>query len=209
MTPSPIKILVIEDNLIARLGTVTLLQTQPDFQIVAEVDGGESGLQAYQGLRPDVVLVDLRMPGMDGLAVLRELAKKKPPGRALVLSHYDGDQDVFEAMKAGALGYLSKETNRAALFEAIREIAQGRRYMPQTLAYKLATRVSQPTLTAREQEVLEKIATGKTNPQIAAEMALSSKTVTMYVSHILQKLGVKTRTEAVMAALDKGLLRGD
>jgi two-component system NarL family response regulator len=201
--------LVVEDNLIARLGTVTLLQTQSDFQIVADVDGGDAGLQAFRALRPDVVLVDLRMPGMDGLAVLRDLAKEKPAGRALVLSHYDGDQDVFEAMKAGALGYLSKETNRAALFEAIREIAQGKRYMPQTLAYKLATRLSQPTLTAREQEVLEKISTGKTNPQIAAEMALSSKTVTMYVSHILQKLGVKTRTEAVMAALDRGLLRGD
>jgi two-component system NarL family response regulator len=176
---------------------------------VSAFGSAEAALKVVNDRFDGVVVTDLRMPGMDGLAVLRDLAKEKPAGRALVLSHYDGDQDVFEAMKAGALGYLSKETNRAALFEAIREIAQGKRYMPQTLAYKLATRLSQPTLTAREQEVLEKISTGKTNPQIAAEMALSSKTVTMYVSHILQKLGVKTRTEAVMAALDRGLLRGD
>lgn len=206
--PAPVRILVVEDNLLTRSGSVMLLSTQEDFEVVGEGTSGEEGLALYEALRPDVVLADLRMPGIGGLAMIEALGRATPPARIVVLTHYDGDEDIFASVRAGALGYLTKETGRQDLFEAIRTVARGERFMPHSISSKLAQRVARPELTPREQEVLERMATGKSNRDIAAGMSLSEKTVTMYVSHIFQKLGVKSRTEAVLAAMQRGLIKG-
>jgi DNA-binding NarL/FixJ family response regulator len=202
-----IHIILVEDNELARAGTAALIGTQSDMKIVGEAVDGTSGLELYRKERPHLAIVDLRMPSFDGVQLTAALMRESPAARVLVLTHYEGDADVFNAIKAGALGYLTKDVGRAELFTAIRTVADGKRYLPAAIAGKLADRMTQPALSPRELQVLEHIFAGRANKEIADVLKLSEKTVIMYVSQILSKMGAKSRTEAVSMALSRGILR--
>lgn len=201
-----IRILLVEDNLLARVGTATLLATQPDFSVVAEADNGARGLDAFRSTGADVVVVDLRMPELDGVGLIEALAREPAPPRVLVLTHYDGEEMVFRALRAGALGYLTKDTDGAALFDAVRAVARGERYVPAAIADRLRSRSDAAPLSPREQQTLRHIFAGRSNKEIASELGLSVKTVGMFVARLYAKLGVNSRAEAIAVALKKGLI---
>jgi two-component system NarL family response regulator len=202
----PIRVLVVEDNVIARMGTVTLLGTEPGIQVVAEAANASEALVAYRREKPDVVVTDLRMPGLDGAQLTAALVKETPPGRVLVLTYYEGEENIFQAQRAGALGYLGKESHAEELIPAIRAVAAGRRYLPAAIAAQLADRALRPTLSPREKRVLELMSKGLSNRDISQELGLAQPTTATHVAQILKKLGVRNRTEAVSAALDRGIL---
>lgn len=203
----PIRILLIEDNLLTRLGVATLLDAEPDLELVGEAPDGARGVTLHRSLRPDVVIVDLRMPHLDGIQVTATIAKDSPPGRVLVLTHHDAPEDVFRAVQAGALGFVTKEAPGPELVGAIRAVARGDRYLPEGIAHRLAQRMAAPALTRREQQVLEQMFRGLTNRDIGQELAITERTVGMHVAVVMEKLGAKTRTEAVAIGLAQGLLR--
>jgi two-component system NarL family response regulator len=205
MTAS-IRVLVVEDNLIARLGTVTLIGTEPGLEVVGEVADAAEALAAYRRLRPDVVVTDLRMPGLDGVGLTALLVKETPPARVLVLTYYEGEENVFQAQRAGALGYLGKESHASELIPAIRAVAAGRRYLPAEIAAQLVDRAMRPGLSPREKRVLELIQRGLSNRAVAEELGVAEPTVATHVAQILKKLGVRNRTEAVAAAIERGIL---
>ncbi len=204
-----IKVLIAEDNMLTRLGTVTLLKTQPDLDVVGEAVDGAAAVSLFRKLKPDVLLLDLKMPVMGGVQVISTLVQQTPEARILVLTHYEGDEDIFKAIKAGARGYLTKEMRGEEIIAAIRTVHAGDQYLPASIASRLADRMRQPSLSAREQQVLQGIFKGKTNKEIAQELQLSEKTTAIYVSNILSKLRAKTRTEAVSIALQRGLLSSE
>lgn len=203
---NPIRILVADDNALTRLGVVTMLRSEADFTIVGEAADGARAVTLYREVTPDVLVVDLRMPALDGVQVTAEICRHDPNARVLVLTHYDGDEDIFRALRAGARGYLTKEVGGEELVAAVRVVAGGGRYMPPDVASRLAERVLQPSLTVREQQVLEQMAVGLTNKQIGEKLEMSDRTVGTHVSQILAKLGAKTRTEAVTVGSQRGLL---
>lgn len=204
-TPS-IRILLAEDNLLTRLGTTTLLQTEPDFLVVAAADDGEQAVELYRSYHPDVAIVDLKMPRLDGVRAIAAIRAEDPEARILILTHYQGEEDIFQALKAGALGYVSKEIRGEQLVEAIRAVAKGRRYLPAELAERLKEREQRPPLSPREREVLTLISKGLTNQQISDALGISPKTTAIYVGSLLQKLEAQSRTEAVAIAMDRGIL---
>jgi two-component system NarL family response regulator len=204
---APIRILLVEDNFLTRVGTVTVLGTQPDFQVVGEAEDGPRALAAYSTLRPDVAVVDLKLPGYDGVQLISAILAKDPGARILVLTYYDGDENIFRALKAGALGYLTKDVHGSELFAAIRTVASGAKYLPATIAGRLSDRMFQAALSARELQVLQHLFEGRSNRDIAEQLSLAEKTVIMYVSKILAKLGAKSRSEAVAIAIRRGILR--
>ena len=208
MTAS-LRILVVDDNLIARIGVTTLLEAQPDMTVVGEAEGGTEAIAAYRKLRPDVVVCDLRMPVLDGASTTALLVKETPPARVLVLSHFEGDEDVFRAFDAGALGYVTKDVRAPELTSALRAVAAGERYVPDTLRARLERRQSSEALNARERQILRLVFEGRSNPEIARTLGLAKKTVEMYVTSVLFKLGASTRTEAVRVALERGWLSPD
>jgi two-component system NarL family response regulator len=202
----PIRVLVAEDNFLTRFGTVMLLKTQADIEVVGEAADGARAVSMYRELQPDVMLLDLKMPVMHGVQVIASVLREAPAARILVLTFYDGDEDIFKAIKAGARGYLTKEVHGEQILAALRAVHAGERYMPAEIASRLADRMQQPSLTAREQDVLELMFKGRTNREIARDLELSEKTAGFYVGNILAKLGAKTRTEAVSIALQRGII---
>lgn len=201
-----LRILLVEDNHLTRLGTLALLGTQPDLEVVAEAEDGLTGLDLWKRHRPDVLVVDLRLPGFDGVQVISAVIAEAPDAAVLVLTNYDGDENIFRALKAGARGYLTKDVRGPELFAAIRAVARGEKYLPAAIAGQLAERVLQASLSPRELQVLGQIYEGRSNREIAQRLSLAEKTVTMYVSHILAKLEAKSRSEAVAIALRRGIL---
>jgi len=157
-------------------------------------------------LLPQLVISDLRMPGLDGVATTERLVKSTPPAKVLLLTNYDGDESIFRAVKAGALGYLTKDTDSQSLFTAVRTVAAGQRYLPVLIAAKFAERSMRKGLSPREQQVLECLQEGLANKEVATRLGLSDKTVQMYVASILEKLGAHSRTEAVAIAMERGIL---
>ena len=206
MTSASIGILLIEDHLLMRLGTSTLLASEEGVQVLGQAANGREGLELFQTLRPDVVILDMRMPGMDGIQVIEELKQIDSSARILVLTHYDGEESIFRALKAGALGYLTKETDAKTLFCAVRAVAEGKQFLPAQLGIKLADRTSTPALSPRELQVLQHIFTGLSNKDIGKALGISENTVGMFVLRLFAKLGVRSRTEAVSAGLKRGLL---
>ena len=204
---SAIRILIVDDSPLTRAGAAALLSSQSDLVVAGQAENAADALRLYRELRPDVVLTDLRMPGIDGVELTRLLRSEAPDAHVLVLTHYVGDENVFQALRAGALGYVHKEIQGAELMRAVRAVAAGARFLPAGIAEELAQRVIAPSLSPRENEVLNKLALGLTNPQIAEELGLSRKTVSIYVSHVLAKLEVKTRTEAVSVGIRRGIVR--
>jgi two-component system, NarL family, response regulator len=160
----------------------------------------------YDDLSPDVVVVDLRMPGMNGIQLTAELCARNPEVRILVLTHYDGDEDIVRALKAGARGYLTKESSGEELVAAIRALHAGEHFLPPEIVERMSLRRGMPELTRRERQVLEQVADGASNREAATTLGISEHTVGLYVSSILSKLGARSRTEAVSIAVLRGIL---
>ena len=208
---SPIRILVADDHPIVRDGLVAVLSTQPDFQVVAEAGTGAEVVRLVAELRPDVVLLDLAMPEMDGVAALERLGSCCPDVRATVLTAFDSDERIVGAVRAGAKGYLLKGAPRQEIFNAIRVVHAGGSLLQPIVATRLMERVAGASgtaaqLTEREREVLQLLAQGKTNKEIAGALVIAERTVKFHVSSILGKLGVGNRTEAVTVAAQQGIV---
>jgi DNA-binding NarL/FixJ family response regulator len=207
MSETPkIRVMVIEDHLMVRQGIVALLAMQNHLQVVAEAGDGESALPIFRQHQPDVTLVDLRLPGKDGVWVIRTLREELPRSRFLVLTTYDGEDDISQALQAGASGYLLKGASRIELTEAIRTVHAGRRYVPPELAERVLPRPDADNLTERELAVLSRIAKGLGNKEIGAELGISESTVKGHVNNLLGKLGVTDRTKALVVAIRRGLV---
>lgn len=217
--PDLIRILLVDDQRLMREGLRTLLELEPDLDVVGEAEDGQQSLLAYEELIPSVVLMDIRMPVMDGVQATRQLLERWPEAKIIILTTFDDDQYVFEGLRAGALGYLLKDVSGEELSEAIRTVAEGGALIEPSIARRVLaefSRLAPPTaqaasslteeLSEREAEVLRLLAKGLTNRQIAERLFLAEGTVKNYVSTILQKLGVDDRTQAALRAQEIGLL---
>jgi two-component system NarL family response regulator len=202
-----IRVLLADDHAVVREGFAAICGYQPDIEVVGQAANGNQAVSLYQQLRPDVLLVDLRMPGRSGVEVIEAIRADDPNARVIVLTTFDGDEDIFRALEAGARGYLLKDSSTAELLEAIRGVHAGQRRVPPEVAARLVDRATGgPALSARELEVLGQIAAGKTNKEIASSLFISEGTVKTHINSIHEKLGVHDRTEAVMTALRRGIL---
>jgi two-component system NarL family response regulator len=202
-----IRILIADDHTVVREGLVSLVKHKSDMVVVAEASNGREAVDLWKQHRPDVTLLDLRMPEMDGVSAIREIRELDPNAHIVVLTTYDGDEDIYRAIKAGAKAYLLKDTARDALVDCVRKVNAGETYLPAPLAAKLAERVSGEALTAREIEVLQRLAAGKSNKEIGAELFISEGTVKSHVKSVFTKLDVVSRTEAVATATRRGLIQ--
>jgi DNA-binding NarL/FixJ family response regulator len=201
-----IRIMLVEDHQVVRQGLAALLGSATDLEIVGSVGNGQEGVESYRTLQPDVVLMDLQMPKMNGVDATRQIRQEFPDARVVVLTTYDGDEDIFRALQAGAKGYLLKGMPFEELLKTIRAVHSGKSRIPSPIAEKLADRVSGQQLTARELSVLERIVAGRANKEIAADLFISEATVKTHVNSLLGKLGVVDRTQAATAALQRGFV---
>ena len=209
MSSSPIRVLIVDDHPIVRDGLRGILAGDPAFEVVGEASDGGEALAVVGTLRPDVILMDLRMPGMGGVEAIRALAERDDPPWVLVLTTYDSDSDVVPALEAGATGYLLKDTPRPELVRAIHAAARGEAVLAPSVASRLVSQLRSPTpgtLSERELEVLTLIAQGETNRGAAARLFISEATVKTHLLHIYEKLEVNDRAAAVAAAYERGLL---
>ncbi len=211
----PIRILIADDHPVVRDGLVAILSTQPDFVVVGEAGNGREALAQIKTVKPDVALLDLAMPEMDGVEAMRRLRDVAPGLPVIVFTAFDTDERILTAVQAGAKGYLLKGVPRQELFNAIRIVHNGGSLLQPIVASKLMRQVSRKpeppaeTLTPREQEVLRELAAGRQNKEIAAKLIISERTVKFHVSAILGKLGAGNRTEAVTLAAQRGLIKLD
>ena len=201
-----IKIMVVEDHHVVRQGLVALINGVPGMQVVAETADGGMALSLFRQHLPDVVLMDLRLPGMSGVAAITHIRSQFPQARIIVLTTYDGDEDIHRALDAGARGYLLKGMSGDELMDAIRAVHAGRSRIPAQVAERLAERMVRPSLTDRELGVLREIVSGKSNKEIGKELNISEATVKTHINSILGKLGVTDRTQAVTAAIQRGIV---
>ena len=206
---SPITILTADDHPLIRDGLAAVLRAETGLQVVAEAANGEEAIEAYARLRPDIVLMDLRMPVMDGLTATRAILAEDPGAHIIVLTTYDGDEDIHRALAAGARGYILKDMMRTDLLGVIRAVHRGQRGIPGPVAARLADHTPRIGLTPRELEVLRLVADGLSNAQIADRIGRTEGTVKVHLKNILQKLEVRDRTEAVTTALRRGFIRLD
>ncbi len=212
-TPSTIRVMLVDDHAIIRKGVRALLATERDIQIVGEAGDGAEAIKQAEALRPDVILMDLMMPKVDGIEATRQITEKQPGAHILVLTSFAADDKVFPAIKAGALGYLLKDSTPDELVRAIRQVARGEPSLEPTIARKVLAELSHPAkktptadpLTEREMEVLRQVAQGKSNKDIAEKLVVSEMTIRTHVSSILSKLHLASRTQAALYALREGL----
>lgn len=202
-----IRILLADDHTIVREGLRVLIELQEDMEVIGEAGSGEETVRLYRQSKPDVLLLDLKMPGMSGCDVIQTIRQESPSAGILILTTFDGDEDIYRALKGGARGYLLKDTPRSELFEAIRAVSLGQRYIPPHVASKLAGYVGESELTGRETEVLRLMAEGRSNRRIAEALHISEGTVKSHVNRILGKLSASSRTEAVNIALRRGIFK--
>ena len=202
-----IRLLIADDHTILRQGLAAVLAEEPDFDFVGFAEDGPQTLERYAALKPDVVLLDLRMPKRDGLEVARELVNRWQ-AKVLILTAFDHDEDLRQGLKAGAKGYLLKDAAREEIADAVRTVAQGGTYLPARLASKLAGFMFRTELTERELAVLRLMCQGKSNKEIGAALFISEGTVKTHVKNLFAKLDVNSRAEAVAAAIRRGLARG-
>ncbi|MBC8139661.1 MAG: response regulator transcription factor [Fibrella sp.] len=201
-----IRILIADDHYLVRAGLTSLISRNPQMKVVAEATNGAEAVRAYREHRPDIVLMDLRMPIMDGLEAIAQIRAINSGARILVLTSFDGDEYVYKGLQAGARGYSLKGATADELYEAITAVSAGQRRIPPELTAKLIERMNGNDLTPRETEVLKLIATGKTNHQTGTELFITEGTVKTHVNNILTKLNARDRTEAVIIALKRGLI---
>lgn len=203
-----IRILIADDHPVVCSGLTSMLSALPGLEVVGSAASGEEALAIVQRDRPDVMLLDLRMPGVDGIGVLNALKKMEHPPYVVVLTSFEKEEDIYRAIRAGAQGYLLKDTTEAEMVAAISVVNTGKRYIPRHIAARLADRMMRSDLTARELQILELLAQGSTNKQIAGALDISDNTVRHHVNNIMEKLHVSDRTEAVATALRQGVLSG-
>lgn len=215
-----IRILLVDDQALFREGLQTLLSVHDDLAIVGEAGNGETAVQMAQSLQPDVVLMDLRMPVLDGVAATRQISQSAPDVKVIVLTTFDDDEYVFDGLRAGAVGYMLKDVPSAKLVEAIRAAAQGESFLEPSVAAKVVAEFARlkedkpadpqaelvEPLSERELEILQHVATGASNREIASALYITEGTVKNHVTNILGKLGVRDRTQAALKARDMGLL---
>lgn len=204
---SSIRVLVADDHPLIRAGLVSFVATEPGLEVVAEAGNGEEALEKYRELRPSVVLMDLSMPVMDGISATRAILDEFPDAKVIVLTTYDGDEDIHRALDAGALGYLVKDMMAPDVLNVIRTVHGGRRGIPHAVAAKLAEHTPRIPLTPRETEVLSLLANGLSNAEVGARIGRTEGTVKAHLKNILQKLDASDRTEAVTTALRRGFIR--
>jgi DNA-binding NarL/FixJ family response regulator len=199
-----VSLLVVDDHPFHRMGITALIGTRDDMVIVAEASTGEEAVQRFQEHRPDVTLMDLRLPGMSGVEAIRKSRQIAPDSRFIAMTMYEGDESIHQAVEAGARGYLIKGMPSQMLINAIRRVHGGGRFLPPSVVRALRERSPDADLSARQREVLALLAAGKSNHEIAASLHISEETVKVHVSVILMRLGVRDRTQAVLAALRRG-----
>jgi DNA-binding NarL/FixJ family response regulator len=204
----PIRILLADDHPVVRDGLAAMLGTQPDFEVVGEAGTGAAAVTEAARLRPDVVLMDLEMPVLDGIEAIRRLRAADPSVQVVVLTAFDTDERIFGALQAGAQGYLLKGAPRAEIFAAIRTVSSGKALLPPVVASKLLRQMREEpdALTDREREALALLASGLSNREIAERLSITERTVKFHVSAILSKLGAKNRTQAARLARQRGLV---
>jgi DNA-binding NarL/FixJ family response regulator len=201
-----IRVLIIEDHPVVRQGLVALLSNAPDIEVVGSAADGVAAMEIFKSVRPDVTLMDLQMPRRGGVEAIQRIRSQWPDARIIVLTTFDGDEDIYRAMQAGAKAYLLKGMEVEELLTAIRAVHAGHARVPSSIAEKLAQRVASQDLTAREVEVLERILAGRANKEIANDLNISEATVKSHVNSLLSKLGVDDRTHAAMVALQRGIV---
>jgi DNA-binding NarL/FixJ family response regulator len=201
-----ITVLLVEDHFLARIALRSVLAGHPQIYVVGEAGDGEQGVAMYRALRPDVMLLDLRLPGTNGFEVLTRVRREFADARVVVLSNYQGSEDVYRAVRSGAAGYLTKDASGQELIDAITTVHRDLRYLPRTALDRLAERTSVTDLTPRETEVLTCITQGRSNREIAEQLHISEKTVRIHVSAVLDKMGARDRTQATIFALQRGLV---
>lgn len=199
--------MLVDDHYLVRMGLASIISLEPDMTVCAEASTGEQALALYREHRPDVTLMDQRLPGRNGSETARAIRVEFPDARVIVLSTYISDEEIYGALQAGAMAYLVKSVQREELTEAIRKAAAGRRHLPPEVAARLADRMSRSHLSGRERDVLRLLVGGKRNREIATALDITEGTVKLHVSSILGKLGVADRTEAVTVALQRGIVQ--
>jgi DNA-binding NarL/FixJ family response regulator len=206
MNDPKIRILVVDDHPVLRDGVAAIVQNQADMEMVGEARNGEEAVERFRELRPDVTLMDLQMPGMNGVDAIAAIRTEYPGARIIVLTTYAGDVQAVRALKAGALGYLLKNSLRTELIDAIRDVHRGQRRVQRDVADEIALHVVDETLTEREIAILRLVAIGKANKQVGAELGLSEETIKGHLKNIFSKLDVADRTHAVTVAARRGII---
>ena len=205
-TPDLIRILTVDDHPLLRKGIAALVNAEPDLKLIAEASNGKEALEAFRSYRPDITLMDLQMPEMDGLEAVEAIRREFPEARIIVLTTYSGDTQVLRALKGGARGYMLKGNVHKELLDAIRAVHAGQKRIPPELAAELADHAADDALTAREIDVLRLIAVGNSNKEIADHLSIGEATVKSHVTGILSKLGANDRAHAVTIGLKRGII---
>ena len=202
-------ILCVDDHPLVRKGIAAILANEKDMKLIAEAGSGAEAVEAFRQFHPDVTLMDLRMPGMDGIETTKEIRKIDPEARIIALTSYDGDQEIYRALEAGVRGYILKESVHTEIVRAIRVVHSGKRLMPPEVAERLSEHFPQVALTPREIEVLQHVAKGLGNKEIGVRLGTAAGTVKMHLQNILSKLGASDRTHAVTLAIRRGIIHID
>ncbi len=203
------RVLVADDHSLLRTGVANIINQESDLEVVAQAVDGLDAIAAFTSHRPDVVLMDLRMPHMEGVEAILRIREIDPHARVVVLTTYDADEDIARALQAGAKAYILKDIAADGLIACIRDVLAGKSYLAPAAAAKLAERVTQVQLTPRELAALKLLASGQSNKEIASSLEISERTVKSHLAHLFEKLGVTSRTEAVRVATRRGLVRFD
>jgi DNA-binding NarL/FixJ family response regulator len=206
VTPKPVKVLLVEDHFLARVALRSVLNGRFEVSIAAEAESGEQALDIYDDVLPDVTLMDLRLPGINGFETIAALRKRHRDARIVVLTNYEGSEDVFRALRMGAMAYLTKDASGDQVLDAILTVHGGVRYLPRAVRDRLAERIPAADLTPREHQVLTLITHGMSNRDIAADLNIAEKTVRIHVSSVLDKLNARDRTQAAIYAIQQGIV---
>lgn len=204
-----IRLLIVDDHFFVRMGLAESINDEDDLEVVAEAGNSEEALAAFREHRPDVVLMDLKLPGKDGVETLADIRAESAEARTIMLSVDEGEDDIHRAVQAGARGYLPKSTEREELLEAIHCVHAGETYFPAQIAQRLQVRSQRPDLTDREMQVLELLVRGFSNKEAAAELKVTEPTIKQHAGHLFKKLNVLDRTQAVTAAIQRGIVKLD
>jgi two-component system, NarL family, response regulator len=201
-----IKVLIVDDHPIMRVGIAAIIEATPDMTVVAQAGSGEEAIELFEKHLPDITLMDLRLPGMSGVDAVRTVIEGHADAKFVVLTTYEGDEDIHQALEAGARSYIIKGMPHEALVSALRRVHSGGRFLPQPVSRALNSRIPNCDLSAREREVLDLIVRGRSNKEIASDLGITESTVKCHVSVILMRLNVSDRTQAVVTALQRGLV---
>ena len=208
-TPDPIRIFIVDDHPVVRAGLTSMLATQQEVEVIATASSGDAALQTLETTSADVMLLDLRMPGLSGVKTIQAIQQSAHTVRIIVLTSFETDEDIYRAIQSGAQGYLLKDTSLKEMIEAIKNVHGGKRYIPRDIAARLAERMMRTELTPRELEILRMLAKGLTNKQIGKVLNISDNTVKNHVNSVIEKLEVCDRTEAATTAIQRGIISAD